>query len=573
MTLKKFIFFSLLFLFNISPLLAQDNKIEDYPHNYFQWPVAAAPALAANFGELRPNHYHMGLDCRTNQRENLPVFAAASGYVARVKIESFGFGRCLYINHPNGLTTLYAHLNDFNDAIEAYVKAEQYRQQKWKVDLEIPAGLLTVTKGQRIANSGNTGGSQGPHLHFEIRNTATDKVLNPLLFDMPIPDNIAPDIIRLAVYDRCKSTYEQSPRIVSLQKINGVYTPAGGNINVTTEKVSFAVTAYDRYSGSTNQNGIFQGLLYDNNVFKCGFRLNNISYAETRYLNAHIDYKTRSRGGPYLQHLSRLPGYPSGVYNHDESDGVITLVPGETHPILIKITDANGNSNKIVFNLKATRFDDKDERPKEGKEFMPGFVNIFETPDLKFFLPEKALYDSFYFQFKKINSNSGQPVYLLHNTSVPVHTYFDVKIAASFPQQYQDKIIMKRFYGSKDDYTAARPVQEANGQTWYQGSFREFGNFQLFIDTVPPVVVPSGFWDGINASGLRRIVFSVRDNAEDIKNFRATVDGQWLRFTNDKGRNFIYEFDEHCPKGSHTLEVNVEDLAGNITTKTYRFTR
>ena len=182
---------------------------KDYPKGYFTWPVLAEKALAANFGELRPNHYHMGLDCKTNQKENLPIVAAADGYVAKVKIEPFGFGRCIYINHPNGLTTLYAHLNDFYPALENYIKQQQYKMQSWKLFLEnIPANLFPVKKGQLIAYSGNTGSSQCPHLHFEIRDTKTDKVLNPLLIGFHITENIAPAVLRLAEYDRKKSTYE-----------------------------------------------------------------------------------------------------------------------------------------------------------------------------------------------------------------------------------------------------------------------------------------------------------------------------------------------------------------------------
>lgn len=161
----------------------------------------------------------MGLDCRTEQVVNKPVYAAADGYIAKVKIEPFGFGRAIYINHPGGYTTLYAHLNDFYDPLEKYITQKQYELKCWAVFLDIPPNIFTVKKGQQIAWSGTTGGSQGPHLHFEIRETGTDKVLNPLLFNMPITDKIAPDIIRLAVYDRSKSTYEQSPGLFSLKKL------------------------------------------------------------------------------------------------------------------------------------------------------------------------------------------------------------------------------------------------------------------------------------------------------------------------------------------------------------------
>ena len=270
---------------------AQIFPEKNYPKGYFQWPVAAAKALAANFGELRPNHYHMGLDCKTDQKENVAVYAAAAGYIAKVKIEPYGFGRAIYINHPNGLTTLYAHLNDFNPALEKYITEQQYKLKSWKVFLDIPSSLFPVTKGQFIANSGNTGGSQGPHLHFEIRDTKTDKVLNPLLFGFPITDNKAPDILRLAVYDRCISVYEQSPKFYTITRVNGGYTTNPPLIKANTDKMSFAISAFDTYTGSTNKNGIFEADLFDNEKAIIGFQMDSISYDETRYLNAHIDYK------------------------------------------------------------------------------------------------------------------------------------------------------------------------------------------------------------------------------------------------------------------------------------------
>ncbi len=549
---------------------AQYFKKPQYPKNYFIWPVDARKGLAANFGELRPNHYHMGLDCRTDQVENKKVFASAAGYIARVKIEPWGFGQVIYINHPNGLTTLYAHLNKFNTVLDEYVTTQQYKQQSWAVDLDIPQGMFPVSQGDMIAYSGNTGGSMGPHVHFEVRDTKTDKVLNPLLMNFPITDNVPPQILRLAVYDRCLSTYEQTPKIYALKKVNGVYTTAAGKLNVNTERVSFAITAYDQYTGSTNQNGIYEAVLYDDNKPVSGFRLDSISYLETRYLNAHIDYSYRAKGGPYLQHLSRLPGYEPSIYKTDKSNGVISLLDGQTHAIKINVADPEGNTSELKFDIQmkspsACRPSDADGLKKQ---FHPGFINIFENESVRFFLPENALYDSFTFKYNEIKNAAGKPIYQVHNATIPLQTYFTLNIKGNFPLKDTGKVIMHRSYGSKDDY-----VKATFNNGWYSARFREFGNYQLLVDDTPPVVTARGFHNGINASKLSRILFTITDDMEDLKNFTALLDGKWLRFSNDKGRNFIYNFDEKCPPGEHELIISVEDLAGNKTTKTYQFTR
>ncbi|MEP7111325.1 MAG: M23 family metallopeptidase [Ferruginibacter sp.] len=556
---------------------AQVFPARNYPKGYFTWPVNAKQALAANFGELRPNHYHMGLDCRTDQKEYRPVMAAADGYIAKVKIEPIGFGRCIYINHPNGFTTLYAHLNDFYPELEKYITEQQYQLKSWKIYLEIPANLFTVKKGQFIAYSGNTGGSQGPHLHFEIRDTKTDKVLNPLLFGFPLVDNIPPDILRLAVYDRNISTYEQSPKFYPLKKINGVYTPIPQLILTNTDKVSFAITAYDRYNGSTNKNGIFQAVLYENEQAVTGFQIDGIGYDETRYLNAHIDYRLRNSGGPYVQHLSRLPGYPPGVYKDVRGDGVISIEDDSVHQVKIEVKDAGGNTSFLRFGLQRrtvneTKRQDNPTSLYQQKEFHPGFINVYENSNISFYLPENALYDSIRFTYHEIIPSQGYTIYQLHNDYVPVHCMFTVKIKNNLGT-HPGKMVMHRSWKNKDEYAKAVPVTMGIENDWYESGFRAFGNFQLLEDTIPPAIIPIGIREGMNAAKLIRIAFVIKDNTKELENFTAYLDGKWIRFSNDKGSTFIYKFDEHCPAGEHELKISVEDCVGNRAERIYHFLR
>jgi hypothetical protein len=550
---------------------AQFFPPKNYPLNYFSWPVAATKALAANFGELRPNHYHMGLDCKTEKKQNLQILAAADGYIAKIKIEPYGFGRAIYINHPNGLTTLYAHLNNFIPELEKYVKEQQYKLKSWRVFLDIPTNLFPVTKGMFIAYSGNTGGSQGPHLHFEIRDTKTDKVLNPSLFNIPITDKVAPDILRLAVYDRCISTYEQSPKFYQLKKVNGSYVTSPSLIVINTDKVSFAISAFDRYNGSDNKNGIYEAILYENETPVTGFQLDSISYDETRYMNAHIDYKLRSSGGPFVQHLSKLQGYSNSVYNTTNGDGVISIEDDSSHNIKIEVSDANGNTSFLKFAIR--RGSAAPEKPAmdssaffKQKIFHPGYINLFENSTISFYIPENGLYDSIRFRYNEIPQANGYSIYQLHNVNVPVQTYFPIKIKTT--SSLPDKMVMHRFANGKNDY--AKAVYE-NG--WYKASFREFGNFQLMVDTVAPTIAPVGFRDGMNCAKLSALKFVVIDNTEEIKKFTATLDGNWLRFSNDKGKTFVYIFDEMCTPGQHELKIIAEDQVGNVNEKTYSFTR
>lgn len=565
-----------LFLLFTSLTLTATSQIfpsVNYPQKYFMYPVEGVRiSLAADFGELRSNHYHMGLDCRTDQAVNKKVVAAADGYVARVSVAPFGFGQAIYINHPNGLTTVYGHLNKFFDALNDYVTSQQYAKESWAVSLDLKPDQFPVKKGQFIALSGSTGGSQGPHVHFEIRDTKTDKVLNPLLFGFPIPDNVPPTIVGLYMYDRCKSTYSQSPVRISLKKVGNKYLAIQNTISIHTDKISFGITANDKQSGSHNPNGIYEGFLYVDNVIQNGFRIDSISYDETRYVNAHIDYKTRAAGGPYIQHLSRLPGYPQGVYKDIQNDGVISLEDRNVHSVKIIVKDANNNTSVIEFNIQKglIREHGKENNPSDSKEFHPGFVNVFENDRVQLYLDDKALYDSVHFFYQINNTNSKEaasPVISILNGLIPCETYFTIRIKADKPINETDKVLIKRIWNGKSE--VLRAAWEGD---WYSGKFRAFGDFQLIVDNEPPVI-GGGFPNHANLSRHNSIVFVPKDNNDEIINFKAILDGKWLRFCNDKGRSFIYHFDGHCPPGNHELMISVEDEAGNKTQKTYFFSR
>ena len=569
----KTFYFLIFFLAFVITVKAQPTTLlpkNNYEKNYFRWPINAKIGLAANFGELRPNHYHMGLDCRSDQAENKDIYAAADGFVTKVKVEPWGFGQALYIAHPNGMTTLYAHLNSFYKELDSYINEKQYEMKSWEVYLDIPEGMFPVKKGQVVAKSGNTGGSMGPHLHFEVRDTKTDKVLNPLLMGFPIADNTPPDILRVAVYDRSLSTYEQRPKIYTAVRQGSKYTVAGGLITLNTEAVSFAITAYDRYTGSTNQNGIFQAEQFVDGVPTSGFQLHNIGYDETRYLNANIDYTTRANGGSWLQHLSKLPGYNTGVYITDSTNGVVSLEKGIKKKITIKVGDTNDNTSILEFDVVMNSIIEKNDNDETDKatSFHPGFINVFDNNKVKFFLPEGAIYDSFNLKYKEIPSAVGSPIFQIHTATVPLQEYVQFNIRGNFPLADTGKIVMKRSYGTKEDFDKA-----TYSDGWYSAKFREFGNYQLLKDDVPPVVTPIGFVNGMSASKLTSITFTVKDNSEDLKSFNAYLDGEWIKFSYDKTRYYRYKFDERCSPGSHELKIVAVDLVGNVTEKNYTFTR
>lgn len=560
----------LLLVLILVPFSSIFSQSKTYPKGYFRYPLAIAPKLNANFGEMRPNHFHMGLDLFTERRENMPIYAAADGYIARVKIEPGGFGRAIYLNHPNGFTTLYAHMNDFMPALEVFVKGKQYEKESWMQELDIPAGKFPVKKGEFIGYSGNTGGSQGPHVHFEIRETLSEKCLNPLLFGFSIPDNVPPDLTRIAIFDRNQSTYEQAPAVYSLVKKGAIYQTAG-TIKINTDKIVIAIQATDRMSGAPNPNGIFSVTLFEGNRELGGFAIDDMGYDETRYLNAHIDYRTKLAGGAYFQYIFPLDGDKLTIYRNKAQEKFIFLKDTAVHHFRLEVRDPYGNKSEGRFSIqRSVRLNES--KPKSGQLMLPDQINIYETDQLQVMIPEKGVYDSIYFTHSvrpKTASSGFSSIHDVHNYQVPVHSLFTVRIKSetSIPYPLRNRILIRKITKADTD------VRKANWELgWYSANFREFGAFQLIADDIPPQLVVSGIAEGAKASKATRIIVTATDNNEAIRNFRAELNGKWLMFS-QKGRTFTYKFDENCLPGNHLLKVSVEDEAGNITVKNIRFTR
>ncbi|HEX8562633.1 MAG TPA: M23 family metallopeptidase [Flavobacterium sp.] len=552
--LQLTISFCLLFSFN---LFAQNP----YPQDYFRSPLDIPLQLSGNFGELRSNHFHAGFDFRTQQREGLTVYAAAAGYVSRIKISAYGYGKAIYVDHPNGYTTVYGHLQKGSSVIEAYIKAEQYKQESFDIEVFPKPGELVVSKGDLIAFSGNTGGSGGPHLHFEIRETLSEKVLNPLLFGFNtiIIDTKKPVITDLVVYPiDGEATVNQSklPVVVGLsQQADGNYIASKV---LASGKIGFGISAYDSNNYSTNKNGIYKAESFLNGNLSFGYQFDIFAFDESRYINALIDYPRFKRTGQRVQRLFMKQPYNLNIIRTGEEGGTLTITPNKTQLYRIEVSDFNNNKSTISIPVEysAAAADNAPLLKPASYLIRSAKDHSFEKDNFSVFIPANTFYEDTYIDF-----DSKDGVYTFGNDYIPVHSSFTVTIKDDrIPSGEADKTFIASVDGSRLAYNNTK--RKGNEFTTYT---KNLGQYKLVKDTIAPKIRIAKPIEGKWLNSYKTLELSISDNLAGIRDFDAYINGKWVLFEYDyKTAKIRYNFsDAMTAQGRNELKVVVSDNVGN----------
>lgn len=536
-------------------------------------PVKIPLALSANFGELRSDHFHSGLDIKTQGTVGKEVVAAADGYVYRINVSPGGFGKAVYLRHHSGYSTVYGHLDRFTPEIEEYVKARQYEERNFMVTLWPPKDKFSFRQGELIAWSGNSGSSNGPHLHYEIRKSAEEIPVNPLLFEFGVMDNIRPVIEKLIIYPAGKGSRIKNgckPLVLNLTGSNGKYSVQSSFPVPLSGAAGFGIKAYDLLNNSHNKCGIYSlELRVDSNLIY-SHRMESFSFSETRYINGHIDYEMLKRDKIYVERAFVLPNVRLSVHDHVVNRGLFSFSDGKTHQIEITATDVHGNISRLAFRVisvpESTDSDNSQDTGKDNAIVMPyNRNNRFVSGNVAVSIPSGTLYDTLWFEFSRSEGGreSFSDIYHIHNNLTPVHKPYSLSIKPlTVAKGKESKMLILQI----SDGSGKIPYKTVWNNGTLSASPNSFGKFYVGIDSIAPVVTALGFSDGSNLSGRSSLRIRIRDDLSGIKSYEPLIDDKWALFEYDqKDEVLIYKFDSsRIKKGSsHSLLVKVTDNVEN----------
>jgi murein DD-endopeptidase MepM/ murein hydrolase activator NlpD len=559
--------FPVFFLFFCTSVFAQ----ADYPKDYFRPPLDIPMQLSGNFGELRPNHFHAGFDLRTQQKEGLKVYAVADGYVSRIKISTFGNGKTIYINHPNGFTSVYGHLKMANGEIENYIKKTHYKEQSFEIEMFFKPNEMVVKKGEIIAFSGNTGASEGPHLHFEFRDSKTEFIINPMLFGYNkfLKDTKKPVVSGVYVYPLdSKTTVNHSKRPlllnVSLQK-DGTYL---SDKVVANGSIGFGISAYDTDDVSFNNNGVYKVQSFYNGKPNFGYEFNTYSFDDMRYINALIDYSRYKKMQQRVQKLFMKNPYNLSFIQADENKGVLQVTPNLASLYRIEVSDFFGNKKTIAipiqYDLLSTTISPE---PVQSNYFVKANKDSnFALANMSVFFPAGTFYEDF-----DLNFDVKNDTLFLHDDTVPAHTNFTVSIEDTISTEAQrEKMFIGRIEGKKVNYN---PTYKKDNV--FNTKVKILGKYALVADTVAPKITIAVPVEGKWISDQKTIQLTIYDELSGIKSYNGYLNGKWVLFEYDnKTRKLTHYFNDGIvADGANDLKIVVIDNVGNSTTFETRFFR
>jgi hypothetical protein len=556
-----------LFILFLIPFL--NFSQEKYPKDYFQNPLEIPLILSGTFGELRSNHFHSGLDIKTQGKKGLKVFAVAAGYISRIKVQQYGYGKAIYVTHPNGYTSVYGHLSKFNETVEVHIKAIQYKKKSYETGNIFPKkNQFVLKKGEVIAFSGDTGGSSAPHLHFEIRNTKTEHVINPMLFGIDIPDSKLPTIESLQVYPLSLETrinQQFNNFNVSVKNLgNGKYTAERIYASGT---VGFGITVFDRLDNALNKNGIYSLEMLVNGKRQYYHDVATFSFAESKYLNLLIDYEYYKTYRSRIQKTFKVNNNKLSIYKNLINNGKINIRNGFNYSVKIIAKDFIGNTSYVEIPLvgKKSNAIFKKQKDTTAYKIIASNFQKFTKKNITIAFPKNTFYEDIYLDF-----NIYKGIAKIHTPTIPLNKSFTLTFNVS---NYSKKEKEQLYIANVEYEKYPRYVHTRKKDSTFYTTTKTLGSYTLKLDTQKPTAsilyVDNNQW----ISNFNTLKVKIYDADSGIKNWQATLDDKWVLMQYNHKKNILtYNFSDKKLAGSkHIFKIAVSDNVGNTTERSITF--
>ena len=555
--MKKLI---ILFLFISININSQTN----FPKNYFSNPLDIELILNGNFGESRPSHFHSGIDFKTQFKEGLNVFSSAKGYVSRISIKHGGFGKALYINHPNGYTTVYAHLKNFNKKIEDYIKKIQYNKKSYQIEHYFKKDVIKILKNENIGKSGNTGSSFGPHLHYEIRLTKNQKAINPQLFEIDIKDTRRPIINSVFLYKLDSLNKISEPIKLKIKKINdSIYQSEKVTANGT---IGFGINGFDRQDLANNKNGIYKySTVYDNKK-NIEFNFNSFFFEESIKIKTLIDYKYYIENKSRIVKLFKDHGNNLSIYSNNKS-GYINI---EKDISLYQITLADLKGNKSTIKIPITKGDlKKSTLKKVNSKDLNTTINNKLNYNFEFENAEIKIAKNTFLKNVKLNIDTSIDSIKIINPEIAV--FKNIKIYFLNKEKRKGNYLALKDNNGNESFASAK----LNNKNYFYHKTKSLGTYFIKNDSLNPLIELKNFKNNDWISNKSSIKIKILDKETGIKNYKVKINGKWMLFEYEYKKNeLFYNFDSYfINKKKNLIEVSVEDMAGNKSQKNFTFFR
>ena len=538
--------------------LAQEKN---YPKDYFRSPLDIPLILSGTFGELRSNHFHSGLDIKTQGKEGFPIYAIADGYISRIKVAQYGFGKALYITHPNGYTSVYAHLQKYNEPIQSYVKKIQYRKENYFTgNLFFKEETFPVKKGEIIAYSGDTGGSGGPHLHFEIRDTKTENVINPLHFGFNIQDNRKPVIQSLKAYplsDYAQINNQKNDIKVEIKAIgSGKYVASKINANGL---IGFGINTFDQLNFAPNRNGVYSIEMFVNGKSTYYWDTETFAFHESKFINLHIDYKHFKRFRSRYQKTFTDASNRLSMYENVKNSGKINVKEGLNYNIQIIIKDFKGNFSEVIIPVQGVKSIPVFFTPKDSTNFkiVKNKFAKFSLTDVTILFPRNTFYEDTFLEIKEENG-----VTVIHTPTIPLDKNFTIQFDVS---KYSELEKEQMYIVNLENPRYPRYQLTRKKDSVFYTTTKTLGKYSLKIDKQVPKIRLLYFKNNQWISNFSTLKVKISDIGSGIKNYRASIDGEWVLMEFNHKRGILtYNFNDKKLVGSkHIFKIVVSDNVGN----------